>query len=389
MHRAFRVLIAFSIACLTLAATDRTVRAQEREQAPQPTLAMDAMVGQVNGEAIYANEVIEPISDQLASLSDRLPRGQFLRRAQQLVAGRVQQIVTDALVLGEARRSLTEGQRRQLRVILERERERILREYGRGALAVAERNLQREKGMGLDAFLQQREEEIIVQQFQRSQLLPRINVSRKDIARYYRENQSTYNPPPVRDLRVLVADSREAARELRREIASNPAAVDAWLEDDERGVEEIDMGKTAGNEVFGDEQVNRAMLDLESGGMSAPIAVGDKFWILHVRDIDQKRARPLREVQIEISNLLTREQFERQIQRYRRELFETGSYDSLEEMSMAVMRIVVSRYAPTALPGISEADLNAPSAEDETDADADADANGASEADRTDAGESP
>ncbi|MFW6336444.1 MAG: hypothetical protein ACOC3G_04890, partial [Phycisphaeraceae bacterium] len=266
MHRTFCVTITLSIACLTLAATDRITWAQEREQAPQPTLAMDAMVGQVNGEAIYANQVIAPISDQLASLSDRLPRAQFLRRARQLVAGRVQQIVTDALLLGEARRSLTEGQRRQLRVILQRERERILREYGRGALAVAERNLQEEKGMGLDAFLRQREQEIIVQQFQRSQLLPRINVSRKDIARYYRENESTYNPPPVRDLQVLVADSREAARELRREIASNPSALDAWLADDERGVEEIDMGKTAGNEVFGDERVNRAMLDLESGG---------------------------------------------------------------------------------------------------------------------------
>jgi hypothetical protein len=359
MHRSARAAAGTFLVAFVLATLPATIAwAQEREDSPRPTLAMDAMVGQVNGEAIYANEVIAPIREQLASLSQRLPQSQFLGRARQLVAGRVQQIVTDALVLGEARRSLTEGQRRQLRVILQRERERILREYGRGALAVAERNLQRETGAGVEEFLRRREEEIIVQQFQRTRLMPRINVSRKDIARYYRENESTYNPPPVRDLQVLISDSREAALELRREIASNPAALDAWLADSERGVQEIDMGKTAGNEVFGDERVNRAMLDLKAGELSVPIAVGDKFWILRIRDTEQKRAQPLREVQIEISNLLAREQFQRQIQRYREELFETGSYDPLDEMSLAVMRIVVSRYAPTALPGISEADLD-------------------------------
>ena len=269
----------------------------------------------------------------------------------------MQQIVTDALVLGAARRSLTEPQRRQLRVIMQRERERILREYGRGALAVTERKLQREKGMGLSQFLDQREQEIIVQQFLRTQLMPRINVSRKDIERFYRDNQNVYNPPPIRDLQVLISDSREKALELRRAITENPDALDAWLADAERGIEEIDMGETAGNEVFGDERVNRVMLGLEAGGLSAPIAVGDKFWILRLRDLEQERARPLREVQVEIRNRLTQEQFQRQIQRYRADLFETGSYDSLEDMSGAVMGVVVSRYALAALPGIREADL--------------------------------
>lgn len=345
----------FAFVLATLPAT--IVRAQELDDPPRPTLAMDAMVGQVNGEAIYANQVIAPIRDQLESLSQRLPRPQFLRGARQLVAGRVQQIVTDALVLGAARRSLAEPQRRRLRVIMKRERERILREYGRGALAVTERKLQREKGMGLSQFLNQREQEIIVQQFLRTQLMPRVNVSRKDIERSYRDDQNVYNPPPVRDLQVLISNSREQALELRHAITENPDAIDQWLADTERGIEEIDMGETVGDEVFGDEKVNRDMLELEAGELSAPLAVGDKFWILRLRDLEQERARPLREVQVEIRNRLTQEQFQRQIQRYRADLFETGSYDSLDDMSGAVMRVVISRYAPAALPGIREADV--------------------------------
>lgn len=350
-----RVLVFALLACTTAPGT--IARAQEPENDPRPTLAVDAMVGQVNGEAIYANAVLQPISDQLRSLSDRLPRQPFLRRSAQLVAGRIRQIVTDKLVLGAARRSLTQPQRQRLRVIMQRERQRILREYGRGSLAVAERKLQQQEGMGLQAFLDQREQEIIVQQFLRTRLMPRINVSRKDIERFYRENRNVYNPPPVRDLQVLVSDSREAAKELRRTIVNNPGTLDQLLEDPASGVHEIDMGETAGDEVFGDERVNRAMLELPEGGVSAPIAVGDEFWVLRLRDIERKRARPLRDVQVEIRNRLTQEQFQRQIQRYRSELFETGSYDSLEEMTRAVMQVVMSRYAPAALPGIAEDDL--------------------------------
>ena len=326
----------------------------------QPTYAVDAMVGQVNGEAIYADEVLEPIDRQLTALADDLDRRAFLQRATQLVAGRLRQIVSDALILGEAQRSLNENQRRQLRAIMQREREKALREYGRGALAVAERRLREEKGLSLSQYLEERRQEIIVQQFLRAQLMPRINVSRKDIERYYREHEDRYNPPPTRDIRVYISDSRRAAAELRQALDHGEASVRPMLDDPDGGIREMVMDDAAGDEVFADAAVNDALLGLDAGGVSVPVEVGEQYWVLHVRDVDQPRRRSLRDVQLDIDRLLKGQQFQVRVEQYKRELFETGSYNPLDEMAQAVMEVVVGRYAPPPAPGSESAPASEP-----------------------------
>ena len=70
-----------------------------------PLYTVDAMVGQVNGKPIYASTVFESIFEQLAALGRSLPRAEFRQRAGQLIEARLGQIVTDALILGEAESS--------------------------------------------------------------------------------------------------------------------------------------------------------------------------------------------------------------------------------------------------------------------------------------------
>jgi hypothetical protein len=325
-------------------------------RAAGPSYAVDAMVGQVNGEAIYADEVLEPIDEQLRALSQELPRGEFIQRASRLVAGRVRQIVADALILGEAQRSLTEQQVRRLRVIMHNEREKVLREYGRGSLAVAERRLREEKGLSLDAFLEERRQEIIVSQFLRTELMPKINVSRKDIERYYRENIDRYAPPPTRDIRVYISDSREAALELRRALADDAVALRALLEDPAAGVRDMTMDDAAGDEVFAADAANAALVELAEGEASEPVEVNDQHWVIHVTGIEQPRPRSLRDAQIEIDRRLRAQAFQVRVERYRRELFDRGSFNPLREMASAVMEVVVGRYAPAVVADASGRD---------------------------------
>jgi len=317
------------------------------------TYAVDAMVGQVNGEAIYADEVLEPIDAQLRALADDLPRRDFLQRATQLVAGRLRTIVSDALILGEAQRSLQDFQRQQLRAIMDRVREQTLREFGRGALAVTERRLREERGLTLEQYLEERRQEIIVSQFLRSELMPRINVSRKDIERYYREHRDQFNPAATRDLRVFITDTEQAARELRTAIGRGDASLRPLLEDPAGAVRDMVMRDASGDEVFAEASVNRALVALAAGEASMPIRVGEQYWVVHVRSIDRPRGRSLRDAQLDIDRRLKAQQFQIRIEQYKRELFERGSYNPLDEMAAAVMEVVIGRYAPGSESGVA------------------------------------
>lgn len=310
--------------------------------------AVDAMVGQVNGQAVYADEVLDPIDAQLTALARQLPPSQFYRRAGQLVAGRVQQIVADALILGEAERALSDRERQALRIILQRERDRLLRELGRGSLAMAEDRLQQERGMTLDQYLEQRRQEIIISRFLRQELLPLINVSRRDIERYYRENREEFAPPPTRDVRVYIAPTQEQAAELRRLLAQgyDSPAVTAALGETDSPFREVFMAEAVGEEVFAEDRVNAVLSTLDKGEVSNPIVVGDEYWLVCVEAIRRDEARSLKETQVEIRNRLQQQQFQVEVEQYRRGLFESGSFNPVDDMIAAIMDVVRGRYRP-------------------------------------------
>lgn len=312
--------------------------AQAEEQ--YRTFTVDGMVGQVNGQAIYAEDVLEPIGPQLDQLYGQLSRRDFMRQAAQLASASLRQIVTDALILGEAQRDLNEGERQALRMMIQRERERILREYGRGALAVAEQRLMEERGVTLDQFLDQRREEIIVQRYLSTRLLPQVNVSRKDIERYYRENYDQFNPPAERDLRILMVDSPEKAQSMLETLAED-SKTDF---ENHQGVRQMSMNATMGEDVFADVRVNEILGELSEGEAGGPIEVGEQHWIVVIDRLDQSDRVSLKEAQLRIEDLLRKQQFQIRVDRYKDELFEKGSYNPMEEMTESMMYIILGRY---------------------------------------------
>ncbi len=86
---------------------------------PQPAYKVAGMVGQVNGQAIYADDVFEPMHEQLRALGQSLSRQDFRQRAEVLIRGRLDQIMTDSLILGEAQRDLSERERQGLKRIMQ------------------------------------------------------------------------------------------------------------------------------------------------------------------------------------------------------------------------------------------------------------------------------
>lgn len=309
--------------------------------------AVAGMVGQVNGQPIYADHVFKPLEDQLAALGRRLPAGEFRRQATGLIAGRLNQIVTDALILGEAERDLSETERLGLKEVVKNRREELLRKHGGGSPAVAEAVLLQETGKGLAKTLQDYRQEVLVQRYLRQRLVPRINVSRRDIERYYRENHAQFNPPATRTLRLIRAADSDTASQITQQLEGGEAFADVagsklnQFQPDRGGL----MENAPGDEVFGFPELNEALVTLKEGQFAGPIDTGGAQWFIYCQKLDRPGAQSLREAQRQIERTLWNQQFRTLSENYRQKLFEEGSYNSLVDMTDSLVDIAVSRYA--------------------------------------------
>jgi len=273
-----------------------------------------------------------------------MPTSEFRSRAEQLIRGRLDQLGTDALILGEAQRDLSKRQRQGLQATMAKRREELIRKHGRGSVAVADATLKQETGKGLEQTLEDQRHEMLVQRYIRQKLLPRINVTRRDIERYYRDNQDRFNPAATRSLRLIrVGDEKTAAQVAERLEAGEPFKKIAQSE--VNGFQSGLMEDVQGKEVFGYEALNEAMLALGEGEHAGPIEAGDAHWFVRVAKLDRPEGQPLKQVQRDIENTLRARQFRRLQEQYRQTLYERGSYNPIDQMTRALVQIAVSRYA--------------------------------------------
>ena len=96
------------------------------------------------GRPIFADELLEPISDQLQRESERLSAAEFMQRARSIIHERLVQVVLNELFLAEAEASLTEQQKMGLLAFLKDLQEKNIAERG-GTLFGAQQKIAREQ----------------------------------------------------------------------------------------------------------------------------------------------------------------------------------------------------------------------------------------------------
>ena len=314
------------------------------------TYSVDGMIGQVNGRAIYTNDVLdEQMSQTLTAWGKELPRDEFRKRAAERIALRLNGMVTDALIFGEAQRDLSDQERQGLTTAVTRYREQLLREHGQGSPALAEAKLLEDTGLNLDQTIEQWRQALVVQRYMRQKLRPKVNVTRRDVKRYYNDHYNEFNPPASRTVRVIQTASGDDAQAIRDMLDSGTPFADAAK--DPRNLFRPNagglMGAMAGDQLFAEPAVNKTTLELGENQYAGPITVGDRAWFVFVEKIEQGEGKSLMDVQTRIHALLFDQQLREHSERYRQELFEKGSYNSIEAMTMSLLEIATDRYART------------------------------------------
>lgn len=312
-----------------------------------PGYTVDAMVGQVNGRAIYADQVLEPMEDQLAAMGRQLRPGEFRRQAYQQILRYLRSMIADALLYGEARRGLTEIEHGGLKRVIQQHREELLRIYGQGSLALAEQNIKLQLESTLDQQVEKYRQTVVVQKLLHEKLIPRINVTKGDIIRYYREHNEQFNPPVIREIHVIRAPDSEVAQQVRGYLTEGQSfksiagsELNTWKRSEAGAMTAI------GQKVFRQAPLNKRMLGLAQGQYTdEPIQIDDAYWFLFMASIDRPASRSIAEVQLEIKQILHQQQFRMLADEYRSRLFETGSFNTLEEMAEALTAIAANRYS--------------------------------------------
>ncbi|MEM9882864.1 MAG: peptidylprolyl isomerase [Planctomycetota bacterium] len=333
---------------ITATAADRPAAAGSAEPAADADATpVEAMVGQIAGRPIYAHHVLEGMEQQLATLGRRLPARAFREQATALIFEQVRGLVRDALIRDEADRALTPQQRFQLDFFVDYQREELLRKYGRGSRALAERAILEETGVSFAQNLRDLRTQAVISTYLDQNLRPLIDVNRRDIERYYRDNAETFNPPAKRALRLIYVGNDEDAAWFRQRLDAGEPFVSLMLDD-----RNLNPNRTTALEVEGDgtmfgPTIDPAVMDLEEGQWAGPLANPERGqrWFVFVESLDRPAGRSLFEAQVEIERALRiRRERELQIELGER-LRENASFTDEMRMTEAVVEIAAARYA--------------------------------------------
>ncbi len=317
----------------------------------QQALPVDAMVGHINGEAVYADQIFDVnLVAQLESFGQRFDREAFGDAAGGVIQDRLQGIIINKLILGEAERNLLESQRRGVEGRIQSEREELLRYYGQGSLAKAKAEFLKERGKELGQHLADFREELVIGSYIRSKVMPKIVVNQRDVERYYADNIEKYQQPDTRIVRLIRAVDAGVAAQIEERLGKGQGfdklAGDPSLNQyNPQNAGVFNNGNPIpGDKVIGLEPVNAALIKLASGKHAGPITVGDATFFVQVVQRTPGVKIELAEAQIKIEQILRSTQFEKYALRFRLDLLKRGSYSDPAEMGNKLLDIAYARY---------------------------------------------
>ena len=313
---------------------------------------VDALVGQVNGRPVFADEFFGPIEDQLRQIAanpDRVAgREQFVRT----IRGYFKQTVDSELIVAEAESQLSPEQQQGVLAWLKSIQEATIAERG-GSRAAAEASLQAEEDKTLDEFMQQRREVSLALRLLNQRIEPRAIVSWREVEQAYQRDAKIYNPPSqvrigrikldavadaakIERVRTLVQEGKKFS-EIAKELELAEGGLWQASELPAGGVQDLPLadGVLARLKPLQPDQVSEELVQKE----------GFVVWFA-IMEISKPRARSIydRDLQLAITRQIQdiRRAIERQ--RYIASLRSRWVTDDIVEMEERLVAFALERY---------------------------------------------
>ena len=340
-------------------------------------ITVEALVGQVNGRPVYANAVLEPLSDQLEAHAKTMSRSATL----ELVLGEMYKVVKNDLLLSEARSGMTREQEYGLFAVIGQMRSDLASAQG-GSQTKMRQDIEQHSGVSVERFLEFQRDLILIEALDRQEIWPKVNVTWRDIQREFQQVSlgefiPAGKPDDARTDAVLLGlqkgiplSSIEAAKgsvtiekiqlslddprveEIKQGFASGLAFADVvelmQIPTVERGngywSKTFEMGRGGVADIDVADMIKSKLVGAKVGDVLPPTQLRTTMlWV----SIAQKQ-KPIslynRRIQIALRNALRWVQFNREKNRFVQSLWGDGSIHEVKAMAERVTNIAVRRY---------------------------------------------
>lgn len=322
---------------------------------------VDTLVGQVNGKPIYASKFLADQDDRLRAMAkDAGPnRGAWLSSARKIIADKLEAQLQDELFISEGRSVLSPTERKGLIHFLGTIREGLVSQYG-GSTELANVRLNELEEGGLDFKANTERDKALIGLIYQRYIVPRVNISWKEVQREYERRWSEFNPWSVAHYRMIQVPRTDTERveKIKSALATRSfidVASDATLNEyvPSRGgkidvtVQNREYAKAT---LFSGESLNTAAQGLSNGGTAGPIEDGrNTTWIM-LEQLEPKPGKPLEEVQLQVFAKLQQYRLKQETERYYSRLRAKGSTSDLQQMAQRILQYAEQRYFPMKSP---------------------------------------
>ena len=351
-------------------------------------ITVEALVGQVNGRPVYANNVLAPMADQLRAASVKMNRSEFTDSIRNLLffetegmggiirGGRIYELVITELLLSEALGNMSKEQSYGVFSLLAQMRENLASTQG-GSRTQLRQSIEDEAGVTTEEFLGMQRDQILIDALQRQKIWPKVNVTWRDIQREF-EKLSSNTSVPTKEMDD--ARTGEILRSMQvgtplKDIAAAKGAITLGkirLPKEDDRIEYVTEALASGlpfQEVADSVGISKSgvwgSFELGTGGIDGiginevfveklkSISYGEVvpafefgsgvFWII-VLDIQEPVSLYSRSIQIALRNVLRWVQFNKEKGRFIESLWGKGSLEEVKEMADRITTIAVRRY---------------------------------------------
>lgn len=306
---------------------------------------VEAKIGDLNGLPVLAREWLEPLGPRLRAEAVGKTRAEWEMVAFTVIKDRIDASLQEELFLAEARAGLSDQERAGLRVFLERFEQDVVR-GSYGSQTLADEQLRRTAGIGLEEAKRERERATLVWQIQQ-RIRDRVQVTSRDLLLEYERNDREFNPPPsavFHQIRVRSSDT-ESIEAINTRLASESfveVAQDDRNQTPDAFTREI-SGDLASSDLYGPAPLQKAASALSPGEWVGPIEAGPATYWIYLDRIEDN-SQTFYDAQLELRQRLMEERGIEEKRRYLLRLFERAGISNYNDLILGLVNVAEEWY---------------------------------------------
>jgi len=337
----------------------------EAKGSATPQLVGGAIL-QVNGRFFSVDDIVNAAGLELGKIPPGLPEEAFRRRAEQVINDTIRRQVSQALVLPEADKILTEEQTKLIDQEVARTLDEMVLRAG-GSKKKLELDLQ-SQGTTLQNILDDFRSDLKVRLLLRMKFMPAISISRSMLWDYYRRNRDQFATPPKVQMQIIsvplstflaegageptAAERAAAAAKARQRIEQARTALGQG-EDFGSVADRYSFGMKAGSGglwppmpagSFRQEKVEKVAFSQEKGQVSDIIETDEGYFIVKTADVQKGSSVSFEDAQVQIEKTLRDQQSAKLYNEYYEKLLWSATIVQSENFVPLAVERAVARY---------------------------------------------